>query len=145
MRRRTTTLLCLAPLSTVRALMLPSKPLPYRGLLVEPDSDAEFADRLATSLEAWRLDGHKSAMLRLPIELSGLASIAAAQGFEYHHAEARHAVLKKWLQPELPDKVPPRSTHQVGAAGLVIDEEKRAILVVKELRDLPGGGRGPSS
>ena len=146
-RRRTThTLLCLAPLSTVRSLLLPSKPLPYRSLLVEPDAEAapEFASRLEHSLQQWQQEGHKSAMLRLPIELSALAAVAAEHGFEYHHAEPRHAVLKKWLQPALVDKVPPRSTHQVGAAGMVIDEERRAILVVKELRDLPGGGRGPS-
>ena len=144
--RAATTLLCIAPLST-RHELLPTSPLPYRGLLVEPalETTAEaFAERLPPSIEHWMEEGHSSAMIKLPIELSGLAAVAATQGFEYHHAEGSFAVLKKWLQPSRVDKVPPRSTHQVGAAGLVIDEHDR-ILVVREWRTLPDGERVQSS
>lgn len=144
--RAATTLLCIAPLSSTRQI-LPTSPLPYRGLLVEPalETTAEaFAEQLPPSIEHWMEEGHSSAMLKLPIELSGLAAVAATHGFEYHHAEGSFAVLKKWLQPSRVDKVPPRSTHQVGAAGLVIDEKGR-ILVVREWRTLPDGGRVQST
>ena len=52
-------------------------------------------------------------------------------------------MLKCWLQPELEDKVPPYATHQVGAAGFVLDGQGR-LLVVQELRDGPAGARLPS-
>lgn len=144
--RAATTLLCIAPFST-RHELLPASPLPYRSLLIEPSLETTteaFDERLPPSIEHWREEGHSSAMLKLPIELSGLAAVAATHGFEYHHAEGSFAVLKKWLDPERVDKVPPRSTHQVGAAGLVIDEHDR-ILVVREWRTLPDGGRVQST
>ena len=130
-------------------VLLPAKPLPYRGLLVEV-SDAEtaasFALQIEPSLAEWQQQGHKSCMLRVSIEHSHVAAHAAEHGFVYHHAEGQHAVLKRWLQPTLEDKVPPFATHQVGIAGLLMDNIGR-ILLVKEWRDLPateGGGRVPS-
>jgi len=83
-------------------------------------------------------------MLRLPIELAGLASVAAEHGFEYHHAEGQHCVLKCWLPKDREDKVPPYATHQVGVAGFVLNERGQ-LLVVKEWRDLPSGERVPSA
>ena len=53
-------------------------------------------------------------------------------------------MLKRWLQDDQTDKVPPLATHQVGVAGMCIDDEGR-ILLVKEWRDVEGGGRVPSS
>lgn len=132
---------------------LPTKPLPYRGVLLDwTMEDAPAAEdlqhRLAPSLERWRVEGVKSAMLKLPIERAGLATIAAEHGFSFHHVpldcNGRHVVLKKWLQPELTDKVPPFATHQVGVAGLCMDADGN-MLVVKEWRDEPGGGRVPSA
>ena len=133
---------CLCTLTSATSL-LPSTPLPYRGVLVDVAAAgrdeiaaASFEARLASSLDAWRDLGLKSCMLRVPIERAGLAEHAASQGFVFHHAEGRHAVLKRWLQPALEDKVPPFATHQVGVAGLVIHE--RRILLVKEWRDVAG-------
>lgn len=130
--------------------LLPTRPLPYRGVLVEV-SDAEAAARFAAQIEPslveWQRQGHKSCMLRVSIEHSQVAAHAAEHGFVYHHAEGQHAVLKRWLQPILEDKVPPYATHQVGVAGLCMDKMGR-ILLVKEWRDVPaseGGGRVPSS
>ena len=138
--------LCIAaaslPLNTTR--------LPYRGLLLDftvEDPPPDFAERLAPSMERWQAEGLKSAMLKLPIEHAALATAAAEQGFSFHHvpldADGRSVVLKKWLQPLLEDKIPPFATHQVGIAGLCIDDAGR-LLVVKEWSDVEGGGREPS-
>jgi len=126
--------------STLRATQLP-----YRGVLVEITEDdvPTFEELLPPSLELWAAQGKKSCMLRLAIEHAGLAAVAASHGFEFHHAEGRTAVLKRWLQPNLPDKVPPFATHQVGIAGLVICNGR--ILLVKEWRDGPDGTRQPSA
>jgi len=122
------------------ALPLPGKPLPYRGVLVAL-TEAEvpsFASRLAASISRWKSQGLNACMLSIPIEHAGLASVAALHGFEYHHAEGGCAVLKCWLKPAQPDKVPPFATHQVGAAGFVVNE-RNELLVVREWRDT---GRG---
>ena len=81
------------------------------------------------------------------LQLQALATAAAEQGFSFHHvpldADGRCVVLKRWLQPLLEDKIPPFATHQVGIAGLCIDNAGR-LLVVKEWSDVEGGGREPS-
>ena len=86
-------------------------------------------------------------MLKLPIEHAGLAALAAQHGFLFHHvpltAAGKHVVLKRWLRDDMEDKVPPLATHQVGIAGLCVDDEDR-ILLVKEWRDTPEG-RVPSA
>ena len=132
----------LPPLNTTR--------LPYRGVLLDftvEEPPPDFAERLAPSMERWQAEGVKSAMLKLPIEHAALATAAAEQGFSFHHvpldADGRCVVLKKWLQPLLEDKIPPFATHQVGIAGLCIDNAGR-LLVVKEWSDVEGGGREPS-
>jgi ADP-ribose pyrophosphatase YjhB (NUDIX family) len=143
-----------ATLMSMAATTLPAQPLPYRGVLIDwtigevPPAE-DFQNRLAPSLERWRVEGIKSAMLKLPIEHAGLATIAAEHGFTFHHvpleANGHHVVLKKWLQPELTDKVPPFATHQVGVAGLCMDDQGN-MLVVKEWRDdAASGTRVPSA
>lgn len=85
-------------------------------------------------------------MLKLPIEHAALATQAAEHGFTFHHvpfsADGRHVVLKRWLHDGT-DKVPPLATHQVGIAGLCINEDNQ-ILLVKEWRETEGG-RVPSA
>jgi 8-oxo-dGTP pyrophosphatase MutT (NUDIX family) len=137
--------------SAVAASTLPTRPLPYRGVLLDltaADATDGFAERLAPSLERWRQEGIKSCMLKLPIEAAGLASVAAEEGFVFHHvpldADGRHVVLKRWLAEGLEDKVPPFATHQVGIAGLCMDSSNR-ILLVKEWRDQDDGTRVPSA
>ena len=131
---------------------LPVRPLPYRGCLLDLTASTSiitvdaFEERLAPSLERWRTEGIKSCMLKLPIESAALATVAATEGFCFHHVPldggGRHVVLKKWLQPHLEDKVPPFATHQVGVAGLCTDGGR--LLLVKEWRDTDTG-RVPSA
>ena len=125
--------------------LLPWTPMPYRTVRVAiTDADVPgFREQLPRSLEQWAAEGFKSCMLQLPIEHAALAAFAAEHGFAFHHAEGRHAVLKRWLQPTLEDRVPPYATHQVGIAGLVLDGAGR-ILLVREWRDSPDGERVPS-
>ena len=153
--RRLTASLCASAAAAASVGATPplrTKPLPYRGVLLDltvPDNALpDLATRLAPSLDRWRQEGLKSCMLRLPIEASGLAAVAAEHGFVFHHvpldANGRHVVLKRWLRDDLEDKVPPFATHQVGVAGMCLDDSGR-MLLVKEWRDVEGGGRQPSA
>jgi len=99
-------------------------------------------EHLQRGLALWRRQGVKSAMLQVPIEHASLASVAAEHGFTFHHAEGATATLKLWLQDQMEDKVPPWASHQVGGAGFVVNDA-RELLLVKEWRDAPDGGRVP--
>ena len=61
------------------SVVLPSTSLPYRGVRLDlaAEDAPSFADRIGPSIEHWRKEGRQSAMLKLPIELAGLASVAA--------------------------------------------------------------------
>ena len=108
-----TSLMCLA----YQTPTLKSTPLAYRGVLVDVTEEdvPSFKSLLPSSLQKWSDDGCNSCMLRLPIEHAALATYAAECGFEFHHAEGRYAVLKRWLQPHKEDKVPPYATHRTRA------------------------------
>jgi hypothetical protein len=77
------------------------------------DADVpSFGSRLEASLSDWRREGLNSAMMRVPIKQAALVAVAAEHGFVYHHAEGSQAILKCWLKPERPDKVPPFASHR---------------------------------
>ena len=132
---------------------LPTTPLPYNTVFVDltrPNntiSSESIAERLAPSIDRWKAEGKYSCMLKLPIEEAGIAATAAKHGFVFHHVpldgQGRHIVLKRWMRDDVEDKVPPLATHQVGVAGMCIDDRNR-VLLVKEWRNTPTG-REPSA
>ncbi|KAK3280704.1 hypothetical protein CYMTET_11474 [Cymbomonas tetramitiformis] len=144
----------------------PITKLPYRGALLDlrisasaassfstceqegnaPMSPEDFRARLCRTVADLRADGFLSCMLQLPIELAGLAAVAhQAEGFVFHHCPpgvGSEVVLKLWLQDAEEDKVPPFATHQVGCAGMVINE-RGELLVVKEAHTSGSSARKP--
>ncbi len=115
----------------------------FGGVVVEPSAlpndVADFERRLATSLKAWAAEGCKVVWLELPLANGALSPVAAAAGFEYHHAQRDYAMLTLRLQDGA--YIPPYATHYIGA-GAVVVSERRELLVVSE-RYRMGGGRGP--
>ena len=63
---------------------------------------------------------------------------ALRQGFRFHHALDDKAVLTRWLDETMPNKIPPFATHQVGCAGFTTRYHpvtgRREVLLVKEAR-----------
>jgi len=118
---------------------LPWDPLPHAGAMVDLQNttawslgEAEaFREALAASLREWRELRLKSAWLRVPLRLAPLMSVASELRFAVHHGHGECVVLKRWLRPELEDKVPPFATHQVGVAGFVLTPDNE-LLVMKE-------------
>ncbi len=71
---------------------------PYNGVYLGPDqlptTVAEFAGRLAASVEAWR--HHYSLIwLELPASRAELISVAVELGFAFHHCTADQLMLCK--------------------------------------------------
>lgn len=128
--------------------------LPYHGALVNleeqpalAEDPAAFRSSLESCLADWEQLEMRSAWLRVPLRLSVLMSTAAELGFEVHHGKGGHVMLKRWLRPDLPDKVPPLATHQVGVAGFVLNSANE-LLLVREWRtvqgEVPGMQREPA-
>ena len=69
------------------------------------------------SLDIWREEGKAAIWLSIPIEQSHLIPCAAAQGFQFHHAEGSHSMMKLWLRDDKPDLTPRFATHQLGVSG----------------------------
>lgn len=65
----------------------------------------------------WKKTNKNGVWLQIPMSMGQVIPIAADYGFEYHHAEGDTAVLCMWLRTDIPSKLPPYATHQVGVSG----------------------------
>ncbi|XP_061850277.1 nucleoside diphosphate-linked moiety X motif 6 isoform X3 [Colius striatus] len=96
----------------------------------------------------WREEGRIAVWLHVPIFQSSFVSVAASQGFAFHHAEQGSSTLTLWLG-EGPSRLPEYATHQVGVAGAVLDESTGKVLVVQDRNKtinawkFPGGLSNP--
>ena len=70
--------------------------------------------------------------LHLPAALGSYIPHAASLGFSLHHARGQQVVLCLWLAEDRPNRLPAYASHQVGVAGLVLWEEQRSVLAVKD-------------
>ncbi|XP_061441131.1 nucleoside diphosphate-linked moiety X motif 6 [Rhineura floridana] len=92
---------------------------------------ATFRSWLQDSIKQWRTEGHIAIWLHVPILQSRFISVAAEQGFAFHHAESDSATLTLWLA-EGCSRLPSYSTHQLGVAGAVLDTHTGKVLVVQD-------------
>lgn len=108
------------------------------GVTAAAADDAAAAAAVADAVHQWRLDGRKSVWLPVPMQRGGVMAALEPLGFQFHHAQGSQAMLLAWL-PDTPSLVPPFATHQVGVAGVCVDDDRGRVLVVKER------GRGGTS
>jgi 8-oxo-dGTP diphosphatase len=132
--------------------LLPSTSNPFGGRIIDHlHLDASwdrtsFALSLQESIEVWTVDGVKVVWLQLAPEQVELVPPAIQAGFVYHHATEGWVQLTKTLVPG--SYVPPFATHYIGAGGVVIDSDRR-LLVIQERHHtrphlkLPGGALHP--
>jgi ADP-ribose pyrophosphatase YjhB (NUDIX family) len=85
---------------------------------------------LRAAVARWRAEGKTCVWLTCAMRDGTVLAAADDAGFLFHHAEAKRASLYLWLAPE-PSMVPAFATHQVGVAGVVLDAQRR-LLVVKD-------------
>lgn len=113
---------------------------PYNGCFIGPeqlpDTVAEFAGRLAASVEAWQ--HHYSLIwLEVPASRSELISVAVALGFIFHHCTADKLMLSKKLQAD--SYLPSAATHSIGVGAVVFSTAGKVLLV----QEKPLEGRSP--
>jgi len=107
-----------------------------------PTDASLFDSALAESLECWRQEGRRGVWLSIPIELSRLVPVAVKHGFKFHSAEPKSVMMTHWLPDDELCLLPEGASHTVGVGGLVYNEDKREILVVRE-KYSPFGGPSP--
>ncbi|XP_033106951.1 nucleoside diphosphate-linked moiety X motif 6-like [Anneissia japonica] len=125
----------------------------YNGIIInikehKCDSEKIFNDRLKRSLEEWNTSGIRGVWLKIAIECAAFIAVAAKHGFVFHHAQTDYVMMIKWLPTDEPNQLPGYTTHYVGVAGFVVNENNQ-VLVVKERFykkanwKLPGGMADP--
>ena len=125
----------------------------YGGVIIDPqqlpDDAARFGERLAASLAAWRREERRLVWLQIPQAAAGLVPVAAGAGFSFHHAEPGMVMMTLPLQTDA--YIPHYATHNIGGGGVVIDGERRLLVVNERYRrdrskpyyKLPGGSLDP--
>jgi 8-oxo-dGTP diphosphatase len=114
---------------------------PYNGCYIGPEqlpaSVAEFAGRLAASVEAWQ-QHYELIWLELPASRSELIPIAVQLGFTFHHCFADRLMLSKKLRAD--SYLPLAATHSVGVGAVVLSTSGKVLLVQE--KPLPGRSPG---
>ncbi len=111
--------------------------------LTHIDDPRRWEDDLDETIGYLRENGAKLIWLNLPPALSILVDPAVSRGFAYHHAEEGNLQLVLALHPDA--HIPAYATHYIGAGGVVIDKQKRILVVQERFRrqrrhwKLPGG------
>lgn len=108
----------------------------YNGIILRYQSSDgisanDFRERLSDSLVAWREEGKRGIWIHLPTDSSQLVPVCTELGFDFHSAQSGKVVLTQWLDSSTPSRLPLGPTHQVGIGCLVINADKK-MLVVKE-------------
>ncbi|XP_032223220.2 nucleoside diphosphate-linked moiety X motif 6 isoform X2 [Nematostella vectensis] len=112
--------------------------VPYNGIsidLVHTPKDVtprDVANKLKDCIVQCKNNGNRAMWVKVPVDKSYLIPVVFKHGFTYHHAEGNHAMLLKWLPDNVECKVPPYASHQIGVAGIVVNEEENKVLVVQD-------------
>ena len=71
------------------AAALPWEPTRFKGanIVIEKPVDDAFEPKLVLALDELREAGRRGVWMRVPIEHSAAAAVAARHGFAFHHAE----------------------------------------------------------
>ena len=113
---------------------------PFGGMVVDsadlPADPLEFAARLDASIESWKAEGVKVVWLAASVSQAALIPPCTARGFSFHHAEGDTLQMTLALVPD--SFIPPYATHYIGAGGVVLDEDKKLLVVSERYKTLPG-------
>ena len=111
-------------------------------------NDDDFLDKLKVSVKYWKTNEYTSAWINVPVSRARLIESLSETsfGFDLHHTNSteRVIIMKKWLNYDKEDLIPPFATHQVGCAGFVLNENNELLLIKEWTGPLSGSGRTPS-
>lgn len=101
---------------------------------MSPDLFAMSLNKVIQDFEAAR-----ALWLKLPFEAAKLLPQAVDLGFSTHHALPAYFMLIKWLPGgPVPGSIPNYAHHQIGVAGMVLDE-KGNVLGIQEASGITAG------
>lgn len=115
--------------------------------LQQNTNDDDFLDKLKQSINYWKINEYTSAWINVPTSRARLIETLSSPnfGFDLHHTNSTQQtiVMKKWLNEDKDDLIPPYATHQVGCAGFVLNDNNE-LLLIKEWTGPLSASRTPS-
>ena len=113
----------------------------YNGVEMQAPASAfarveAFARVLARRIAAWQSEGKGGLWLKLPTVCAGLAGVATAQGFCFHHAKPEYVLLTRWLGTA-PSPLPKFAFTQIGVGGVVLNRLGEVLMVQERVSPLP--------
>ena len=116
---------------------------PYYAAEVTISTDTNSDDELLLSkiqesIQFWKENDYTSAWITIPATRARLVETLSSKDntnlcFDLHHINSSEQtiIMKRWLNDDTEDKIPPWASHQVGVAGFVLNDENE-ILLIKE-------------
>lgn len=128
-----------ASFCTASSYIIPAERAPYNGLRITTKQlladlvshQRPFDEVLKASLAVWKSKGVRAVWLSVDIGRGDLISAASEQGFRFHHANDRAAMLVAWLPDDESSSVPLYATHTLGVGGIVLDGRGN-VLTIRE-------------
>lgn len=117
--------------SNVMMLHAAAVPGPYDSIRLDARSISPhvIATALNEAVAEWRASRRNSVWLTIGLASGAALDAAGRAGFKFHHGLGDSAVLLLWLPADVPCAVPPYATHQVGVAGVLVDADRRLLVV----------------
>lgn len=121
----------------------------YQAVVVDsaslPSDGDVFADLLPRAIEAWQAADMRSIWIEFPLAKAGLIGSAADLGFKFMSTTAEAVTMTYRLDPDV--DLPHGPTHQIAAAGLVVNDQNELLVIVERTHaltrpnffKLPGG------
>lgn len=131
-------------------MLLTYEQTPYNGAYMDVKDwtgDSElFRQQLQPILEEIEQKGLLLVWMNIPIARATMVPVAVEAGFTYHHADSDNLTLIRRMVENA--FVPGYATHYIGAGGVVIDEDKRILVIQEKYHTvkhykLPGGTLDP--
>eukprot|EP01121_Diplochlamys_sp_Union-15-3_P007315 TRINITY_DN1850_c0_g1_i2.p1 TRINITY_DN1850_c0_g1~~TRINITY_DN1850_c0_g1_i2.p1 ORF type:complete len:152 (+),score=19.99 TRINITY_DN1850_c0_g1_i2:60-515(+) len=111
----------------------------YSGVVINseklPNDSTIFAEKLESSLKAWKEAKYRAVWLCIPIKQASLVPVAVREGFEYHHAKKDYLTLTKWLPEDCKSKIPAYASSYLGVGGIVINDNNEILVIAEKYAD----------
>eukprot|EP00049_Salpingoeca_infusionum_P008318 m.135606 g.135606 ORF g.135606 m.135606 type:complete len:297 (-) comp13979_c3_seq1:158-1048(-) len=100
--------------------------------------EGQFGKELEVALGTWKEAKRSAAWLHIAPEDGRLIPIALAQGFHIHHGTTDRIAMMQWLRTDIPCMIPAYATHNVGVAGLVLNDRQQVLAIRERVPLTPG-------
>uniref|UniRef100_A0A1B0AE84 Nudix hydrolase domain-containing protein n=3 Tax=Glossina TaxID=44049 RepID=A0A1B0AE84_GLOPL len=126
----------------------------FQGITVESEHEFnatdDFPEKLKRSLDYWQRERNRAIWFKVSEKHSNWIPALTKNGFQFHNARNGYLTLVRWLPENEYKNLPPCAHTMLGVGGLVVNKQRKEILVVSDRYalipnswKLPGGFTEP--